>query len=153
MCWDGCIALVGSLSGNLFVWDLFKAELLDTLPAHKGNYKNVWKHLFIRFIFIYFHFCNSSKNRKFPDFRVLKTIFFFFWLLSNLCKMKRFLMFINTFNVCHWLQSKLVIKFKYNPLHHLILSNVLNALVLLKFWNQIYEYFNSCEVLNVTKLF
>lgn len=35
LCWDGCIALVGSLSGNLLVWDLFKAELLDTLPAHK----------------------------------------------------------------------------------------------------------------------
>ncbi|XP_035231706.1 protein FAN-like isoform X2 [Stegodyphus dumicola] len=36
LCWIGSVAVAGSLCGNLFVWDLFKAELLDTLPAHTG---------------------------------------------------------------------------------------------------------------------
>ncbi|GFS54697.1 protein FAN [Nephila pilipes] len=36
LCWDGCIAIVGSASGSLLVWDLFKGELLEKLPAHSG---------------------------------------------------------------------------------------------------------------------
>ncbi|CAL1294758.1 unnamed protein product [Larinioides sclopetarius] len=36
LCWDGCVAIVGTTSGNLLIWDLFKGELLQTLPAHSG---------------------------------------------------------------------------------------------------------------------
>ncbi|KAG8197532.1 hypothetical protein JTE90_007268 [Oedothorax gibbosus] len=34
LCWDGCIAVAGSVSGHLMVWDLLKGELLEKLPAH-----------------------------------------------------------------------------------------------------------------------
>ncbi|XP_054707013.1 LOW QUALITY PROTEIN: protein FAN-like [Uloborus diversus] len=37
LCWDGSTAVLGSVSGNLLVWDLFKAELLETLSAHRGG--------------------------------------------------------------------------------------------------------------------
>lgn len=36
ICWDGCVAVTGSVSGNLMMWDLFKGELIHTLPAHTG---------------------------------------------------------------------------------------------------------------------